>query len=1241
MQLKFLKNMKIRNKIIMVPLLAGVAFALILVVNTYLGSRNNELISSIDQQYFPALQVSRELEETLSDIQSNMQYAASAMDEDVLLEADKLRDNFLALTDSSSENNILSQSEISFLETEFKSYYPLARATTMQMISEGITEDVIASLDNMQLRYNTIQSELAKMTSEKKEAMTSSVSEARDNQQTVVFAILVITILSIVLQLIATLVSTRSVTGPLQNIVKAANDMAMGKVDVEIHNTSSDEIGELAQSTARLLETTKSLARAAEAIGQGDYSVAVERRSEEDILGNAISEMQYNLLKMTKENERQDWLKTGLAELSNSLRGDQDVVELAQNVIHFTAEYTHAKVGAIYLVEGNSKLHLTGSYAYKKRKNLSNDFEIGEGLVGQCALEKKTILISDIPDDYIKINSGLGEATPLNIIVIPLVYDDEINGVIELGSFKELDDLQISFLEQASENISIAFQSAVARKRVNELLEETQAQTAELQAQQEELRVTNEELEEQTQNLQQSEQRLKKQQEELKKSNLELEKHTDELKEKQVALEAARSDIEQKAKQLEESSKYKSEFLANMSHELRTPLNSIQILSRLFIENKAGNLTDKQINYARTINSSGSDLLNLINEILDLSKIEAGKMSINLEKMEITSFASYLKNNFEHQTDQKGLSFKVNIDEKLPQHIVTDRQRVEQIIKNLISNALKFTESGGITVDVNQADKKFNLDRSGLKHDNAAVISVTDTGIGIDQKNLDKIFEAFQQEDGTTSRRYGGTGLGLSISVQLSKLLGGEVQVESQLGKGSSFHLFLPLDHPDAEELDIIPEAEYESSPVQVKEEIKPVRVKEQEHLVSNEIRDDRNDLNDNSKTILIIEDDNNFAKVLFDFTRDKNHKALIACDGEAGLQLAYQYKPDAIILDIGLPRMDGWMVMEKLKQNSETRHIPVYFMSGHDKRMDAMQKGAIGYLTKPVTKEGLDAAFTRIDTTISKDIKKLLVIEDDDVMRQSMIELIGNSDVTISEAVKGNDALKMLKSEDFDCVVLDLGLSDISGFDLVEKIKNDKKIHEIPIIIYTGKDLSKKEENQLNRYAESIIIKGVKSTDRLLDELSLFLHRVEKDSVSNDEKPGYQITNGEDVFKGKKVLIADDDPRNIFALTSILEDKEMEVLIAENGKEAIEVLEKNEDVDLVLMDIMMPEMDGYQAMEKIRKQKQYQDLPMIALTAKAMKGDRQKCIDSGANDYLSKPLDVEKLLSLLQIWLYKRVSLN
>lgn len=1232
--------MKIRNKIVLVPVLAGIAFALILVINTYLGSRNNELISSIAEQYFPALQVSRELEETLSDIQSNMQYAASAADEDVLEETDELRDKFLALIDSSSRNNILEIAEISFLETEFKSFYPLARSTTMQMLSVGITEDVIASLDNMQMRYNTIQAELAKMTSEKKEAMTLSVSEARDNQQTVVFAILIVTILSIILQLIATLFSTKSITVPLQNIVTAANDMAMGKVDVEITKTSNDEIGELAQSTSRLLETTKSLARAAEAIGQGDYTVEVERRSEEDILGNAISEMQFNLLKMTTENDRQDWLKSGLAELSTSLRGDQDVVELAQNVVHFTAKYTDAKVGAIYLVENNDKLQLAGSYAYKKRKNLSNDFKMGEGLVGQCALEKKTILISDVPDDYIKINSGLGDATPVNIIVIPLVYDNEINGVIELGSFNEYDDLQISFLEQASENISIAFQSAVARKRVNELLEETQTQTAELQAQQEELRVTNEELEEQTQNLQQSEQRLKKQQDELKQSNVELEKHTTELKEKQIALESARFDIEQKAKQLEESSKYKSEFLANMSHELRTPLNSIQILSRLFVENKTGNLTEKQINYANTINSSGSDLLNLINEILDLSKIEAGKMTINLENLELDSFAAYLKNNFEHQTDQKGLSFKVNLHKSLPKNMITDRQRVEQIIKNMISNALKFTEKGGISVDIKQPDANVNLEKSGLNSEETIAVSVIDTGVGINKENLNKIFEAFQQEDGTTSRKYGGTGLGLSISLQLAKLLGGEVQVESELGKGSTFHLFLPINHPDAGKLDNIPDAEEKmDSPVQKKMETTPVLVKEEQHVISNEVRDDRNDLSENTKTMLIIEDDNNFSKVLFDFTRDKGYKALIASDGEAGLQLAYQYKPDAIILDIGLPRMDGWMVMEKLKQNPETRHIPVYFMSGHDKRMDAMQKGAIGYLTKPVTKEGLDTAFSRIDNTISKDIKKLLVIEDDDVMRKSMIELIGNGDVTVAEAVKGIDALKLLKKDDFDCIVLDLGLSDISGFDLVEKIKNDKKIQEIPIIIYTGKDLTKKEETQLNKYAESIIIKGVKSTDRLLDELSLFLHRVEKESGQDDSS--YQLSNGEDVFKNKKVLIVDDDPRNIFALTSILEEKDMEVLVAENGNQAIERLDQNQDADLVLMDIMMPEMDGYEAMTRIRKKKQYKDLPMIALTAKAMKGDRQKCIDAGANDYLSKPLDVEKLLSLLQIWLYKRISAN
>jgi CheY-like chemotaxis protein/signal transduction histidine kinase len=954
--------------------------------------------------------------------------------------------------------------------------------------------------------------------------------------------------------------------------------------------------------------------------------------------------MKINLLSMTKEDENQNWLKTGQAKLNEKLRGEQEVNELAQNVINYVASYMDVQVGAIYLKNESAYLDMVGSYAYTKRKNLANRIKIGEGLVGQSALEKKDIIISNIPDDYIKINSGLGESSPLNILVMPFLYEDQIKGVIELGSFQEFDDLHMQFLKQMSENVAIAFHTAESGVEMKKLLEESRQKSEELQSQQEELRVTNEELEEQTQSLKDSEEKLKKQQADLKNANQGLEEQTINLTERQVEiekknaeLEVARGEIEVKAEELELTSKYKSEFLANMSHELRTPLNSVLILSKLLLENKNGNLEKKQVDFAKTINSSGSDLLGLINEILDLSKIESGKMIINIEDVSLTQLPSYIQQNLQHLAEEKGLYLKVELEKGLPEKMTTDRQRVEQVIKNLMSNAIKFTQEGGITVNIHRPSALVNLSRSGLEHKKAIAISVSDTGVGIPEDKQKLIFEAFQQADGTTSRKFGGTGLGLSISREIAKILGGEIQLQSEAGKGSTFTLYLP-ESVSAEEVGGVAEiTEAEKEAVrETEKEVEEKTVAKKEKKGVEEIRDDRQDITAGDKSILIVEDDLKFAKILFDFTREKGFKCLIACDGEAGLQMATQYLPSAVILDVGLPRMDGWTVMERLKDNAETRHIPVYFISGQDKKMEAMKMGAIGYLTKPVNAEDINSVFSKIEDTISKDIRKLLVVEDDETMRNSILELIGNGDVTITATGKGEDALKFLHKDDFDCMVLDLGLSDISGFDLLKKISADKKISDIPIIIYTGKELTKKEETGLRKYAKSIIVKGAKSPDRLLDEVSLFLHRVESDLPEEQQTILKMQHDKEEVFKDKKILIADDDVRNIFALSSILEEKEIQLVPAENGIEAVEALKKDPKIDLVLMDIMMPEMDGYEAMREIRKQKQFKKLPIIALTAKAMKGDRQKCIAAGANDYLSKPVDVEKLLSLLRVWLYK-----
>jgi len=1057
-------------------------------------------------------------------------------------------------------------------------------------------------------------------------------------------SIIVILCIGITFSALMYLINKRIITD-LKNLINYLKKFAVGNVKDTVTTNRKDEIGDAMKSLRVLQMNLSGKAEVATEIAGGNLDVKVEVLSSEDELGLAMQTMRENIQSSITEIEKQNWLKTGVSGLNDIMRGEQELKSLSQNIIAYLTKYADAKIGAIYLRDNEDTLDLVGSYAFNARKGNKNQFKLGQGLIGQAALEKQTIIFDNIPEDYVSIASGLGETVPTNVIVCPLVYEDDLKGVVEIGTTGNLDKFHMEFLNQVSQNIAISINSAQSREKLQVLLEKTQQQAEELQtqqeelrvtneelqSQQEELRVTNEELEAQAKALKESEEVLKTKHNELVQANSELEKQKDEIEIKNSDLETARLELEAKAKQLEMTSKYKSEFLANMSHELRTPMNSIQILSKLLAENKDKNLTTKQIDFANTIYSSGTDLLELINEILDLSKIEAGKMVLNLGELSLAQMQSYLKQNFEHMAEHKGLYLKINTEGEVPENIVTDRQRVEQIIKNLISNAIKFTSEGGITVSLAPVKGDERLSSPELTPGNAIRISVADTGIGIPKDKQMLIFEAFQQADGTTSRKYGGTGLGLSISRELVKMLHGEIQIESEPGKGSKFTIFLPYAITD-EEAGELPEEKTEENRPAVEPVKEPVRPR---HTV-NEIRDDRHEIATGDQSILVIDDDPRFARILFDLIREKGFKCILAEDGEAGLQMANQYQPSAIILDVGLPRIDGWTVMERLKNSQFTRHIPVYFISAHDRKLDAMKMGAIGYLTKPVDKEHLDGAFDKIETTISKKIKNLLVVEDDKDMRRSIEELLNNSDVKITAVDKGSRALTLLRKEDFDCIVLDLGLKDVSGFDLIEKIKSIDAHKDLPVIIYTGKELSKQEQQKLNKYAESIIIKGAKSPERLKDEVSLFLHSVESEIPSQSQEVSFAGPDHDGIFKGKKILLVDDDVRNIFALSSVLGEKEMEVEVAENGKEALDKIEQSDGLDLILMDIMMPEMDGYETMRQIRKKSEYQKMPIIALTAKAMKGDRQKCIEAGASDYLSKPIDVEKLLSLMQVWLYK-----
>jgi CheY-like chemotaxis protein/signal transduction histidine kinase len=993
-----------------------------------------------------------------------------------------------------------------------------------------------------------------------------------------------------------------------------------------------------------------------------------------------------------KKNERQSFLQTGLGQLNDKIRGELDLTTTATNIITHLCEYLDGKVGAFYVYRTEKKiLQLFGTYAYKERKNISSEFKVGEGMVGQAALEKKRILITDCPDDYVSITSGLGNAPPRHIMLYPIVLGDELMGVVEIGWLQESSALQLAFMDQTAENIAIAISTAKARGKMRALLEQTQQQAsqlqdqqeqlrvsneeleeqskilreseAKLQVQQEELRATNEELEEQSKILRESEAKLQVQQEELKATNEELEEQTELLRQqkedvarKNADLERATALIEEKAADLAMANKYKSEFLANMSHELRTPLNSMLLLSKLLFDNKDGNLTEKQKDFAGTIHSSGSELLALINDILDLSKVEAGKLELNLEKANLAEFAKSMERNFQHIAQEKGLTLTTIQGPDLPESIFTDRQRLDQILRNLLSNAFKFTSKGGITFTIGRPDDgTFLSSATGLDLATTIAISIADTGIGIPKEKQKVIFEAFQQADGTTSRKYGGTGLGLSISRELARLLGGELQLQSEEGKGSTFTLYLPealekvatkgsprLEKPSKTAIKKSPPkpSEKPSEKPTEKEDgpqkAGPAKSEPPSSSLGVEmIPDDRKDTSPQDKSILIIEDDPKFAKVLCDLSREKGFKVLVAGDGETGLHFADYYVPSAIILDVGLPGIDGFAVMSRLKENAPTRHIPVHFISASDMNLDALRMGAVGYFTKPVSMEQLDKAYGAIEQIISRKAKNLLLVEDNEAQKKAITELIGNGDIHITSVSTGQEAYDQLLSGKFDCMILDLGLPDMSGMELLEKIRNDESIMRVPIIVYTGRDLTKEEKMTLDEYAEKVIIKGAKSPEKLLDETTLFLHRVEADLPEHQRKMLRMIHDKESILKDKEVLLADDDMRNVFAISNTLEEKGMKVLVAKNGKEALECLETKPDIDLVLMDIMMPEMDGYEAIREIRKKDNLKNIPIIALTAKAMKGDRSKCIEAGANDYLAKPVDTEKLFSMLRVWLY------
>jgi len=931
---------------------------------------------------------------------------------------------------------------------------------------------------------------------------------------------------------------------------------------------------------------------------------------------------------------RQDWLQGGQIGLSAAIVGDLRLEQLGDQVLKFIAEYLDAHAGAFFALE-SGRFRRVATYGIPTGSSVPQSFEPGDGLLGQAAKDGRAFIVDPVPEGYLTVGSALGKSSPRQLFVAPVRTDGIVNGVIELGFVHPIDTATTDLFERVQELIGTAIRSADYRTNLQNLLEETQRQSEELQTQQEELRVSNEELEEQSRALKESQARLEQQQAELEQTNSQLEEQAQLLEVQRDDASRAKASLQVQAKELEQASRYKSDFLANMSHELRTPLNSSLILAKLLADNAGGNLTPEQVQYAQTIRSAGNDLLSLINDILDLSKIEAGRMEIRPEEVLLAHLVDDVVRIFKPVAEQKGLHFRIDVNPGMPASIETDRQRLEQVLKNLLSNAMKFTEKGDVALTISRLP------------DGRIALAVSDTGIGIAPHQQHAVFEAFRQADGTTNRKYGGTGLGLSISRELTRLLGGEILLESESGRGSVFTIVIPEIYDAAAVRQykaempalMVATASAGGAPAaggMIVDHTRPVAVAATR---VRRVADDRERMTAGRRTILLVEDDETFAKLLYGLAREQNFQCLVAATAEEGIAMAIQYLPSAVVLDVGLPDHSGLSVLDRLKHDARTRHIPVHVVTAGDHEQTALSLGAVGYLTKPVELDDLVATLSQLETRLEKRLRRVLLVEDDAVQLDSLRKLLGSQDVETVGAASAAECLEQLKDATFDCMVLDLSLPDASGYALLETLSGNDAYSFPPVIVYTGRELSADEEQRLRRYSKSIIIKGAKSPERLLDEVTLFLHQVVAELPPEQQRLLEKARSRDAALEGRRILVVEDDVRNIFALTSILEPRGAIVKFARNGREALIALDASREppeqpIDLVLMDVMMPEMDGITATQEIRKRPEWKKLPIIMLTAKAMKNDQENCLAAGANDYMAKPLDVEKLLSLVRVWI-------
>ncbi len=1043
-------------------------------------------------------------------------------------------------------------------------------------------------MDDLRMSINGVQDE-------EKRVLAIRTKELNNSTRIAPFIVVVAAILSLLITLLA--------------YVRIKSDLE------ERIQKQKEEAFKYAQTAERLavLETvTKDIA-------SGNYAARSLEIKREDDLGNiafALNEMAGSLEKSFHELDETNWIKTGVVKISDATRGQRYLKPLAEELLRAISEYTYVLVSTLYIKTGGDDFKLAGKYAVSRAPEYLNE---SNSLLGEALKQKELKIVRNLPADYLNITSSIGNAVTNSLVIVPLVHDDEVIGGIELGLLNEPMPRLSRLLEQLREPLAVTIDSALNYEKLEDLFERTQSQAEELKTQHSELENLNAELEAQAQKLQASEEELRVQQEELMQTNSELEERSKLLEEKNDLITERNLVIQQKAEELELSTRYKSEFLANMSHELRTPLNSILLLSRLLSENGTGNMTPDQMEYAEVIQNSGNGLLNLIDEILDLSKIEAGKMDVSFEKVSLQHVAENLKSLFAPLASEKKIELNISLEKNLPQAIETDRMRLDQVLKNLLSNAFKFTSEGSVSLKIKASEKEKNN----------VLLIVEDTGIGIAKDKQSVIFEAFQQADGSTRRRFGGTGLGLSISRELVRLLGGSMQLQSEEGKGSVFTVSLPVSGREME----TQESSFSKNDKSV-EDASPSKNMSSELLpIPETIPDDRSKIKQADKVLLVVEDDVAFAKALLDFIRTKGYKGIVACRGDEGILLAEKYQPAGVLLDIQLPVKNGWEVMHALKENKATRHIPVHMMSSLEARKESIYNGAIDFISKPIAFEQMQVVLKRLEAVRSKESKKVLIVEENAKHATALAYFLETINVSSEVLNNVKDSVIALQKDDVDCVILDMGIPGRIAYDTLEAIKKEPNMENLPIIVFTGKSLSESEEQKLRRYADSIVVKTAHSYQRILDEVSLFLHLVAEEKTETAKPKKHSAMT--DVLRNKSILIADDDVRNVFSLSKALEQHGMKVLTAINGKEAL-VIVKNQKADVVLMDIMMPQMDGYDAIRNIRRDPAFVSLPIIAVTAKTMVGDREKCMDAGASDYISKPVDIDQLLSLLRVWLYQ-----